>query len=151
MSKRFGRNQKRKLLQAVAAAEYNQHVAVRALVEEQREIAVTLENLARMFNNYHPGLKRRTLTLSEEMYLNGLRNIRVTDKNIHHALDLLEVTVVPDAARNAMIARVHVGDTTKVCYAINSVDAIRMSLPELSKYVANALLDFLIKSKQNRM
>lgn len=162
MSKRFGRNQKRKLMQQLAVQQadakrlkddYLKSKLLRCDLEleldQAREALVVIyKSIASNLNPYHPLLpseRRRQLSVTGDV-----RSVQVSlDDMYYKVIEILRKRLVTDEFRNLVAVRVSHGDK-ELGYAIDIksllVESFRKEyINELSQDIARQLVDGLCK------
>lgn len=137
MSKRFGRNQKRKLVQQLAVQQsdaerfkeaYQMNGGLladcsRELSQTREALEVIYKSIASNLNPYHPLLpseRRRQLSVTGDM-----RSVRLSLDNMYFkVVEILRKKLVTDEFRNLVAVRVSHGDK-ELGYAID-IDALQV-------------------------
>lgn len=164
MSKRFGRNQRRKLQQQLADARHS-HTLDRALLSYQRETIKraeeTLERIRQMFGRHFSGLDAVTLPLGTDKVPPfvgvpqlGLRDLaHVMDYNLaklaHHSLQCSQVRLRIDE----MTGMQHIKIATaagEVAYAFAPNAFCRMSRRDTIQMLAEAMAHHLASNMETR-
>lgn len=163
MSKRFGRNQKRKLIQQLAIEQADakrfkmayqmsdglQARTSRELEKANDQLRVIYHEIGKNLNPYHPlipsELRRQLSVTSADM-----RRVQIlTNRTTFKVVDILRKQLITDDFRNQVAARVSHG-SKEVGYAIEIdsllVESFRAEyINELSRNIAQALVDGLRK------